>query len=70
MRGKGNRESHWAEGRRVAIFPDVPGSDFRPEHSMIITTDLRRKIVGEVVAEIFKRPDGREDNCPDWLIGL
>lgn len=68
VRGRENRESNWAEGRRVAIFPDVPGSDFRPERSMIITTDRRRKIVGEVVGEIFDRLNRKGDNRPEWLV--
>ena len=68
VRGRRNRESHWAEGRRVAIFPDVPGSDFRPEHSMVITTDRRREIFDEVAAEIFNRLNKKEDNRPEWLM--
>jgi len=43
---------HWAEGRHVGIFPDVPGK-FRPEYSIIITTEELCKIVHEVVSEIF-----------------
>lgn len=45
---------HWAEGRHVGIFPDVPGK-FKPEHSIIITTEELGAIVHVVVSEIFKR---------------
>jgi len=67
-RGKWKRESHWTEGRRIAIFPDVPGSDFKPEHSLVITTDRRRELVGEVVTAIFNRLKSGEDNRPEWLM--
>ncbi len=70
-RGKVKRPSHWAENRRVAIFPDVPGWRFRPEHSMVITTDQRRDIVGKVISAIFKRLNSREDKRdkrPGWLM--
>jgi hypothetical protein len=64
------QRSHWAENRRVAIFPDVPGQSFRPEHSMIITTKRQRDIVSKVVSAIFERLNGREDKNdkrPRWL---
>lgn len=70
-RKKEKQQPHWAENRRVAIFPDVPGQSFRPEHSIIITTARRRDIVREVVSAIFERLDGREDKYdkrPSWLM--
>ena len=59
-------EPAWWEGRRVAIFPDIPGEDFRPEHSILIRTEQAREIVNEVVAAIFRHLS--HDHRPEWLV--
>ena len=49
----------WARGRRVAIFPDVPGR-FRPGDSIIITTSKLRETLHSVVRDITKPSDTQE----------
>jgi len=51
---------HWAEGRHVGIFPDVPGK-FRAEHSIIITTEEMYRLIHEVVSEIFNVRNNRNE---------
>lgn len=58
------RKRHWAEGRMIAIMPDVPGKRFNPEDSIFLRTPQEQETGRNAIRAILDQM--LHDGKPSW----